>query len=546
MNTSILNLLDTAAINHKDKILYRDPETGSKGGKDSITFDEFNLLTKRIGTGILKAVSASAPKTLTEKKAGTPEPIAVMTGRHMFTPACFLGVVRSGYFYAAMEAELPESRLLQILKVAAPSYIITDRENLEKTRDMVEKTLADNEDISNMEILIMEELLETTPDEELLAAAQDNLTEFSPLYMIFTSGSTGVPKGVLTSHHSLFCYLDGLNDVIKLNETDVLGNQSPLDYIAAVRDMYLPLLTGCETVIIPRNTTAMPEELFGILNEYKVTTLCWSASGLEVLAKLGAFNSDKIKPPQFIKRIVFSGSVMSSKYLKMWQEALPETVFINQYGPTETTASCTYYIIPEVVSEDTVLPIGKPYKHYRVFLMTDFEDVEGGIEKDEIEGDERYEGIGEICVAGPALALGYYRNEEQTNKVFIRNPLVTDYYERIYLTGDLGRYNEDGDLEFLGRKDRQVKHLGHRIELAEIEMAAMNVQGITSAISMYQKETSLLYLFYTGDATPKDIALYFRGNMPGYMVPRKTIQLEQFPTLPNGKIDMPALKAMMK
>lgn len=546
MNTSILNLLDQATINYKGKVLYRDPENESKGGAASITFDEFSLLTKKIGTGIIKAVSKDGEKNIVEKKAHTPEPIAVMTGRHMYTPACFLGVVRAGFFYAAMEAELPESRLLQIMKVASPAYIITDRENLEKTRDIVEKSLADNSETPSIEILIMEELMETEPDESLLAEAQDNLTEYSPLYMIFTSGSTGVPKGVLTSHHSVFCYLDGLNDVIKLNDTDVLGNQSPLDYIAAVRDMYLPLFTGCETVIIPRNTTAMPEELFGILNEYKVTTLCWSASGLEVLAKLGAFKSEKIKPPQHVKRIVFSGSVMSGKYLKMWQEALPETVFINQYGPTETTASCTYYVVPDVVNEDTVLPIGKPYKHYRVFLLADFEDVEGGIEKDEIQGDSAYDGIGEICVAGPGLAIGYYRNDEQTNKVFVRNPLLKDYYERIYLTGDLGKYDENGDLLFLGRKDRQVKHLGHRIELAEIEMAAMNIDGITGAISMYQKEASLLYLFYTGTATPKDIALYFRGNMPAYMVPRKTIQLNEMPTLPNGKIDMPALKGMMK
>lgn len=545
MYANIIELLKDAAVKYNDKIIYRDPENEGRGGAPHLSFSELNELTKSIATGIIKRIASdNSPVAKASKELG-PQPIAVMTGRHMYTPTCFLGVARAGYFYAAMEADLPETRLLQILTVTSPLYMITDQANLEKTKAILDLYFAENPSNPKTVLLIMEELMETPPEDNLLDGALDNLTEHSPLYMIFTSGSTGVPKGVLTSHNSLMCYLDGLNEVIHLGETDVLGNQAPLDYIAAVRDMYLPLLTGCETVIIPRNTTAMPEELFGILNIFKVTTLCWSASGLEVLAKLGAFNSDGIVLPQHIRTIVFSGSVISSKYLKMWQEALSNTVFINQYGPTETTASCTYYVIPNVVDEDTVLPIGRPYKHYRVFLLSDFEDVEGGIEKSEIEGDDEYAGIGEICVAGPALAIGYYRNEEQTNKVFVRNPLQSDYYERIYLTGDLGKYNEDGELEFLGRKDRQVKHMGHRIELAEIEMAAMKVAGITGAISLYNKESSLLYLFYTGDATAKDIALYFRANMPGYMVPRKTIQLEAMPTLPNGKIDMPALKNMM-
>ena len=520
MFTSIIDWLDEAVKIRPSKTIYIDPEEGDTP-EAKLTVKELDELTDRVAAGILKAVQESVePNILRES------PIAVMTGRHRFTPVCFLGVAKAGGFYAPMEADLPEPRLIQILKVSEPGYVISDRENLDKTVDMVDQSGV------KAKILVMEDLLNASIDGGVdIRSARDNLTESSPLYMIFTSGSTGMPKGVLTSHYSLMCYLDGLNEVIGLDDTDVLGNQSPLDYIAAVRDLYLPLMTGAETVIIPRNTTAMPEELFGVLNKYKVTTLCWSASGLEVLAKLGAFNSDTIVPPKHIKRIVFSGSVMSGKYLMMWQKALPNTEFINQYGPTETTASCTYYRVKEQADEHTVLPIGKPYKHYKVFLM-----------EEEGLGD----GVGEICVAGPALALGYYRNPEQTSKVFVTNPLCSGYDERIYLTGDLGRYNQDGDLEFLGRKDRQVKHLGHRIELVEIEGAAIKIDGVHNAISMYDGEKSLLYLFYTGEATSKDIALYFRSNMPAYMVPRKMVNLEEMPVLPNGKIDMNTLKGMMK
>ena len=520
MHSNIIQLLDDAARRFSDRTVYIDPNSETA----SITFQELDHMTKAVGTALIKEIQA-------EKQV---LPIAVMTGRHYLTPACFLGVARAGHFYAPMDLDLPISRLIQIMNVAKPPYLIIDSEGKSKADEVLSALSESVEYPSDLpKVLILEDLLSETPDEALLEKAQENLTELTPLYMIFTSGSTGTPKGVLTSHYSLMCYLDALNQVIHLDETDVLGNQSPLDYIAAVRDMYLPLLSGGHTVIIPRNTTAMPEELFKLLNEYGVTTLCWSASGLEVLARLGAFDDDEIPKPASIRRIVFSGSVMSGKYLKMWKDALPGTLFINQYGPTETTASCTYYTVPDDITEETVLPIGKAYKHYSVFLL----DGDNPVPKGE---------VGEICVTGPALALGYYLAPEQTSSSFMRNPLEQGYYERMYRTGDLGRIMEDGNLEFLGRKDRQIKHMGHRIELAEIENAAMKVPALTQGISMYDQEKGLLYLFYTGEATPKDITVHFRATMPAYMVPRKIVFLEDIPLLHNGKIDMPSLKKMMK
>ena len=153
---------------------------------------------------------------------------------------------------------------------------------------------------------------------------------------------------------------------------------------------------------------------------------------------------------------------------------------------------------------------------------------------------------GEICIAGPALALGYYGNAEKTAQSFVQSPLNPNYRELIYKTGDLGKWNENGDLDFLGRSDRQVKHLGHRIELDEIELTAMQVEGITECCSLYDKVKEFLYLFYTGDASAKDIAIYFRANMPAFMVPRKIKKLEEMPKLPNGKKDMPSIRALMK
>lgn len=497
MVSSVLSWLDNTVKRNPDKVIFSDEN-------NSITFGEFDKYTKSIGTYLAKQGANKAP-------------VIVMSGRHCLTPACFLGIVRAGCFYAPVDATMPVSRINQILGVIKSDYMIVDKHYLD---------VVDSLDY-NGNVIVAQDIFDTPADDALLEKAVKGLNENFPLYVIFTSGSTGVPKGVITSHHSLMCYIDSVCRVLDINENDVMGNQSPLDYIAAIRDIYFPIKTGASTYIIPKNEFSMPNELFETLNKHKVTALCWSVAGVELPAKLGAF--DVIKP-EYIKKVCFSGSVMPCKYLKIWQQNLPDVLYVNQYGPTEATASCTYYVVDKPVDDDTVLPIGTPYDNYTITLLNE-------------DGTATRDGeIGEICVSGPILALGYYGAEEQTRNAFIQNPLNSYYNEQIYKTGDLGRINSDGVLEFHGRKDRQIKHMGHRIELAEIEETAKKIDGVTDCCSLYNKEKEHLWLFYTGDATSKDIVLYFRKVLPAFMVPRKIVLLESMPVLPNGKTDMQTLK----
>jgi len=501
METSVLCRLNSAVEKYGDKIAYKDPE-------NSLTFRQFNELTRSIGTYLARLVPAGAP-------------VVVMSGRHIFTPACFLGAVRAGCFYAPMDGDMPVTRLNQILGVIKADFMLVDKAHLEIAQGLEFRGT----------IIVMEDIIDYPANDELLEQREKTLICTSPLYVIFTSGSTGVPKGVITSHQSLMTYIDSVSKVLDINDTDVLGNQSPLDYIAAIRDIYFPISRGASTFVIPKNEFAVPTALFETLNREKITALCWSVAGVELPAKLGAFD---VLKPEYLKKLCFSGSVMPCKYLKIWQENLPDVLYVNQYGPTEATASCTYYVVKEKVDDDTVLPIGTPYDNYKVTLLT--ED-----NKPVANGE-----TGEICVSGPILALGYYGNAGYTEKAFIQNPLNSNYRELIYRTGDLGSFDENGILHFHGRMDRQIKHLGHRIELGEIEEAARKIDGVVDCCSLYNKPKEHLYLFYTGDATSKDIVLSFRKNMPAFMVPRKLVNLDKLPTLPNGKIDMQTLKTYFK
>ena len=507
MNNNIKNVLEwleQTAERLPDKTAFDD-------GNEQICFEDVRDKAQKIGAGlhkILKDVNL---------------PIAVLSGRNVYTPIAFLGVVYAGCFYAPLDATAPTGRLKTILKNLHPAVLVISDEFQELAAELLEE--------NPVPMVSLEELMQSeAADEDLVyfRSVRETMQPEDPLYVIHTSGSSGVPKGVLTGHASLINYINAYTKVMGITEADILGNQSPLDYIAAIRDIYIPLKTGASTYIIPKKDFTAPALLFADMTEKKVTSIGWSVNALTIPANMGVFEKGR---PEYLNKICFSGSVMPCKVLRIWQENLPEAKFVNQYGPTEATASCTYYEIPGIVSDDDVLPIGKPYDNYEVFLLN--EDLT--VTKD---GE-----IGEICVGGPVLSLGYINAPELTAKSFIKDPRGGDGI--IYKTGDLGSMAEDGNLLFHGRKDRQIKHLGHRVELGEIEEAAKRVDGISECVSLYKEESEQIYLFYTGSATNKEIAVALRKTLPGFMVPRKFVLLEQMPELANGKVDMQTLKGML-
>lgn len=492
MNKNILEWLEETSKKFPDKIAFEDVE-------NSITFSEVESTAKHIASELVKHTEVR-------------KPVIVISSRKVLTPAVFLSVVYAGCFYAPLDVTAPIYRLNKIIENTKPSLILCDKENYEFAKSLE----------FDGEILIAEDLMNTDIDETALSKVREQSTNKDPLYIIFTSGSSGTPKGVQTAHISVMTYINAYSKVMKIDENDVFGNQSPLDYIAAIRDIYLPLKHGASTFIIPKQYFSTPAALFDVLNERKITAVGWSVSALTLPTKLGAFEHTK---PMYLKKICFSGSVMPCSCLKIWQEQLPDTLFVNQYGPTEATASCTYYVVENKVEDTDVLPIGQPYENYEIFLLND--------DNTETEKGE----IGEICVRGNGVTMGYYNSPELTARSYIQYPF-SDEKEIVYKTGDLGRIREDGLLEFHGRKDRQIKHLGHRVELGEIEEAVKAIESVEECAVLYNKPKEQICLFYSGEATAKDIAKHLRATLPGFMVPRKFDNLSELPHLPNGKIDM--------
>ena len=259
--------------------------------------------------------------------------------------------------------------------------------------------------------------------------------------------------------------------------------------------------------------------------------MCWVVSALTMISGFKVL--DKIKP-EYLHTIAFGSEVFPIKQFNMWREALPDARFINLYGPTEATGMSCYYEVNREFNEDEVIPIGRPFRNTDIILLDEEDKVPA-------KGD-----LGEICIRGTCVTLGYYNAFDITDKVFVQNPLNNSYHELIYRTGDIGKYNENDELVFASRKDNQIKHMGHRIELGEIEANVNKLDGIISSCCLYDKAKGKIVLFYVGDVDIKELTIDLRKMLPRYMVPNKIHQLETMPLTPNGKVNRLYLKELME
>lgn len=476
MYKNVLEFLENSVKRLPDKVCFEDEDK-------SYTFSQLYDRARRIGSAL--------------KGVGHNRPVAVMMKKGVDCIAAMLGVVYSGNFYGPVDISMPPKRIDTILSLLNPVASIND-ENFA-------------------------EYCEAEIDDEFLENVRAAQIAEDPLYVVYTSGSTGIPKGVLTPHRAVINFVQSFVKNFGMDENDIHGNQAPLDYDASVKDVYSTLLTGGSTYIIPQRFFTMPKLLFDCVIEHHVKTLVWTVSALTIPVNLNAF---AYRVPDCVERVLFSGAVMPCRILRVWQENLPNTMFVNLYGLTETTCNCTFYKVSGPVKDTDVLPIGKPFDNLGIVLL-----------------NKDANGIGEICVRGAGLALGYYNDRKRTDELFIRNPEVTEYEDRIYKTGDLGSIDGDGILWFHGRSDSQIKHMGHRVELPEIEAAVCSMQNVGEAVVLYNTEKEKITLFYVGDADKKEIAKYLGILLPKYMIPTGWFKLDAMPRLANSKIDRKALRA---
>jgi amino acid adenylation domain-containing protein len=493
MKKNIVDYLESSAARFPDKTAYADENR-------SITFGELKKNAQIIASTLTKYVQIGMP-------------VAVYMDKSVACIEAFCGTAYSGAFYVPIDIHMPEQRAALILETLQATVILTRR------CDAVSEEL-----LQKYEVLFYEDILEPQEvDTRAIEERQAKSIDTNPVYAIFTSGSTGVPKGVLVSHRSVINFTEWWCETFEFSEKEIFANQTPFYFDASVKDIYATLRCGATMYIVPKKLFSLPKQLVTFLNEKKITCIDWVPSALCMIVNFRTF--EKVIP-EYLQKVMFLGEVMPTKQYNMWKKYLPDVRYANLYGPTEATGDCTYYKINREFADDEPIPIGYACNNTEVFLLD--------------ENDQLVEtpgAIGELCVRGCSLALGYYNNEEKTNAVFTRNPLQKNYYEKIYRTGDLARYNSYGEIVFVSRKDSQIKHMGHRIELGEIESAIMSVDSVMANCCLFDPKASRIMAFYVGEISKDDLIRELKEKLPNYMMPAAYYQLDELPVNLNGKTD---------
>ncbi|MCI9147189.1 MAG: amino acid adenylation domain-containing protein [Hungatella sp.] len=499
MIKSVLDYLENSASLYGERCAYRD-------GRQSLTFHQVRAMARSVGTGIgrLKAFN---------------RPVAVFMEKSPSMVAAFLGAVYGGCCYCPIDTAMPQDRLLAVIKALDPAAVIAGGAQMEQVQTM------------NLPCPVYEfdRLCGCEEDGDLLDGVRERRTDADPLYILFTSGSTGVPKGVVVSHRVIINNMEWLEEEYGFGPEDVWGNQAPLYFDVSDHDIYCPLKFGCSTVFIPPEHFAFPANLMAFLNDQKVTGIFWVPFALSMAAN---FRALEVQIPRYLNYVFFAGEVMPLKSLNYWRRYVPDAVYCNMYGPTETYV-CTYYNVDREFGDGETLPIGRPCGNVGLLVL----DKENRLILPGSGGE------GELCVRGCTLASGYYSDPERTKEKFVQNPLNLHYPETIYRTGDMVSYNERGELIYHDRMDSQIKRLGYRIELGEIEAASGNVPGIRDCACVYDQARQMILFFYTGQKTDKkELSRGLSAKLPKYMMPNRYVYLEEMPRNANGKIDRKKLK----
>lgn len=437
---------------------------------------------------------AAAVAVFLEKQKLWGQAIGVEVNRSKDSLVAFMGVLLSGNYYVPVSQEMPQEKVEKIRdQIDLAAYLYADHSLVKRLPEVDEQ------------------------DYKRLYKELEKVPEESPLYVIFTSGSTGVPKGIVKSHRSMMSFVKAYTDEFSWGPEDRLGNQTPFYFDASAKDFYLSLYAGCRMVVLDTALFSRPKELLLMLNGQKITAIQWVPSALMMVSMLGTFRQVM---PEFLRRVCFVGEAMAPEQLRRWMEALPQVEFVNLYGASEMAGICAFCRIDgEEFAATGEIPIGYPLSNSRIRLM------------DEAQREVREPGTkGEIWLCSEALADGYLGDEEKTKEKFVKKEDCL-----WYRTGDQAVYDEKGRLVFAGREDFQIKHMGHRIELEEIDKTTQTIPEITSACCVYAKNK--LVLFYEGSLDKAELTRLLKEKLPDYMMPNRLEWLEQMPVNAHGKKD---------
>ncbi|MCK4785631.1 MAG: amino acid adenylation domain-containing protein, partial [Desulfobacteraceae bacterium] len=445
---------------HLDHSLQHNPEkVAVTDGKDQYTYQETELLSNRLAN-CLRSIGVTRQ-----------DRVVFCMQRSVNCLIAMLGILKADAIYVPIDHKSPAGRLKKIIEDCKSRALICDMSTISKFSN--DSSFPE----TNMPILSLNnkgqhaERTNTYFADDIYKFGdhqpQYENSDTDTAYILYTSGSTGKPKGVMISHRNINNYIDWATEFLNIKEDDKLLGTAPFHFDMSTFDIYCTLKSKATLCIAKDNLMLFPEMLMRYMEQEEVTIWKGISSLLMYIDRAGILGKDRIPT---LKKILFGGESLPAKYLIRWMATYPEKHFYNAYGPTEATGISLCYPIPEIPKDPADrIPIGKPCKDTVVLLIKEDNSIAQAGE------------IGELCITGTCLSKGYLNDQEKTDQAFICNSFYAGCGDFIYKTGDLARLRPDGNYEFIDRKDNQVKFLGYRIELCEIEHALLSIDAIKDA-----------------------------------------------------------------
>ncbi len=471
---------------------------------------------ERFGYAELDNLSDQVAGHLLRAGLKTGHVVAIFAEKHKLTYATMLAALKIGAPYVTLDTDSPPERLNRILERCQPTLLVS----------------ATDFTWNNTRTLTFADLL--SPARPMSLSLIDNVTGTTPAYIMFTSGSTGFPKGVTVSHAAMLNLCHWARETFSITPADVLSGANALYFDNSVFDFTASLFNGACLTPIDRETVKQPKQLADAI---KSCSLWFSVPSL--LIYLTAMKALDAGSWPKMRAIIFGGEGFAKSELKkLYGLYGKQATLWNVYGPTECTCICSAYPIREKDFADMAVlaPLG--------LLAPNF----SGLVMDESGTKQMPDGeTGELFLLGPQVALGYYNDVERTRAAFAPSPLSPNINEPCYRTGDLVRRDgKTGFYHFAGRKDNQIKHMGYRIELEEIEAALAAFPEISQPAVIYIRGTGpagKIIAFYQGSITAEDIKNQLRNTLPSYMIPHELHAMDILPKNANGKVDRKTLAA---